>query len=56
MLIAGKFWMLIDSHVLSPKTDWPVNYIAAISVIDEFCVVAASASTIGMQKGEVGPQ
>lgn len=42
-------------HVLNPKTGWPVNYMAAVSVIGEFCVVAGSASTIGMLKGEAGP-
>lgn len=42
-------------HVLNPKTGWPVNYMAAVSVIGEFCVVAGSASTIGMLKGEDGP-
>ncbi|MBS0588742.1 MAG: FAD:protein FMN transferase [Proteobacteria bacterium] len=43
-------------HVLNPKTGWPVDYMAAVSVIGEFCVVAGSASTIGMLKGEDGPQ
>ncbi|MBS0422884.1 MAG: FAD:protein FMN transferase [Proteobacteria bacterium] len=43
-------------HVLNPKTGWPVNFMAAVSVIGEFCVVAGSASTIGMLKGEDGPQ
>jgi thiamine biosynthesis lipoprotein len=42
-------------HVLNPKTGWPVHYMAAVSVISEFCVVAGSASTIGMLKGEEGP-
>ena len=42
------------SHVLNPKTGWPVNYMAAVSVIGEFCVVAGSASTIGMLKEEQG--
>jgi thiamine biosynthesis lipoprotein len=41
-------------HVLNPKTGWPVNYMAAVSVIGEFCVVAGSASTIGMLKDEQG--
>ncbi len=41
-------------HVLNPKTGWPVNYMAAVSVIGEFCVVAGSASTIGMLKEERG--
>ena len=42
-------------HVLNPKTGWPVRYMAAVSVIGEFCVVAGSASTIGMLKEEDGP-
>ena len=42
-------------HVLNPKTGWPVNYMAGVSVIGEFCVVAGSASTIGMLKEEEGP-
>ncbi len=41
-------------HVLNPKTGWPVNYMAAVSVIGEFCVVAGSASTIAMLKQEQG--
>lgn len=41
-------------HVLNPKTGWPVSYMAAVSVIGEFCVVAGSASTIGMLKEEQG--
>lgn len=43
-------------HVLNPKTGWPVNDIAAVSVLGEFCVVAGSASTIGMLKGATGPE
>ncbi|MEK6735560.1 MAG: FAD:protein FMN transferase [Pseudomonadota bacterium] len=42
-------------HVLNPKTGWPVNHMAAVSVIGEFCVVAGSASTIGMLKEAQGP-
>lgn len=41
-------------HVLNPKTGWPVSYMAAVSVIGDFCVVAGSASTIGMLKEEQG--
>ena len=42
-------------HVLNPKTGWPVNHMAAVSVIGEFCVVAGSVSTIGMLKEAQGP-
>lgn len=39
-------------HVLNPKTGWPVRRMAAVSVIGELCVIAGSASTIGMLKEE----
>ena len=41
-------------HVLNPKTGWPVRYLAAVSVVGDFCVVAGSASTIAMLKEEQG--
>ena len=43
-------------HVLNPKTGWPVKHMAAVSVVSDFCVVAGSASTIGMLKEEQGPE
>jgi thiamine biosynthesis lipoprotein len=42
------------SHILNPKTGYPVSYLAAVSVISEFCVVAGSASTIAMLKEQQG--
>ena len=42
-------------HVLNPKTGWPVGYLAAVSVVGDFCVVAGSASTIAMLKEDKGP-
>jgi thiamine biosynthesis lipoprotein len=42
-------------HVLNPKTGWPVGYLAAVSVVGDFCVVAGSASTIAMLKEDAGP-
>ena len=42
-------------HVLNPKTGWPVKYMASVSVIADFCVIAGSASTIAMLKEEQGP-
>ncbi|MGR8934213.1 MAG: FAD:protein FMN transferase [Gammaproteobacteria bacterium] len=51
--------MVIDGirygHVLNPKSGWPVRYLASVSVIGDFCVVAGSASTIAMLKEENGP-
>ena len=43
-------------HVLNPFTGWPVRFMAAVSVIGDFCVVAGSASTIAMLKEEAGKQ
>ncbi len=37
-------------HILNPKTGWPVRRIAAVSVLGDLCVIAGSASTIGMLK------
>ncbi len=42
-------------HVLNPKTGWPVRYMASVSVVADFCVIAGSASTIAMLKQEAGP-
>lgn len=42
-------------HVLNPKTGWPVQHLASVSVIADFCVLAGSASTIAMLKEENGP-
>ncbi|MDV6343391.1 FAD:protein FMN transferase [Nitrosomonas sp. Is37] len=41
-------------HVLNPKTGWPVSWMAAVSVVGDFCVIAGSASTIGMLKDQQG--
>jgi FAD:protein FMN transferase len=42
-------------HVLNPKTGWPVKRMASVSVIGDFCLIAGSASTIGMLKEDKGP-
>jgi len=44
------------SHIINPKTGWPVKYMAAVSVVANFCLVAGSASTIGMLKEQDGGQ
>ena len=36
------------SHVLNPKTGWPVRGLASVTVIAEQCVIAGSACTIAM--------
>lgn len=42
------------SHILNPKTGWPSRHLACVSVVDDLCVVAGSASTIAMLKEEQG--
>lgn len=51
-------FMYIDgvrySHLLNPKTGWPVESLASVTVIADPCVVAGSATTIAMLKGHEG--
>lgn len=42
------------SHLLSPKTGWPVAGLSSVSVKAPQCVVAGSAATIAMLKGNQG--
>jgi thiamine biosynthesis lipoprotein len=42
-------------HILNPRTGWPVRHMAAVSVLGDRCVVAGSASTIGMLREAGGP-
>jgi FAD:protein FMN transferase len=42
-------------HILNPRTGWPVRRLAAVSAVGDLCVVAGSASTIGMLKEDQGP-
>lgn len=42
-------------HILNPKTGWPVQYLAAVTVLGELCVVAGSAATIALLKEQEGP-
>lgn len=47
--------MIVDGsrygHLLSPKTGWPVDSFASVSVVAGHCLVAGSASTIAMLRG-----
>lgn len=43
------------SHVLNPKTGWPVGHLTSVTVVSDHCVIAGSASTIAMLKEEQGP-
>lgn len=42
------------SHILHPKTGWPVLGLAAVSVIAPQCLIAGSASTIAILKESAG--
>lgn len=42
------------SHILNPKTGWPVRGLRAVSVIAPHCLIAGSTSTIAMLKAEDG--
>jgi thiamine biosynthesis lipoprotein len=42
------------SHILNPKTGWPVTGLRAVSVVAEHCIVAGSIATIAMLKGVQG--
>ncbi len=48
--------MLVDGvrygHILDPRTGWPVRGLAAVSVVAPHCLVAGTASTVAMLKGE----
>ncbi len=41
-------------HILDPRSGWPVNGLAAVSVVAPHCLVAGTASTVAMLKGEAG--
>ena len=51
-------FMIVDgrrySHLLDPKTGWPVEGLSAVTVVAEHCLVAGSACTIAMLKGKQG--
>ena len=42
-------------HILNPRSGWPVQHLAAVSVVAEFCLIAGSAATIAMLKEAQGP-
>ena len=44
------------SHVLSPKTGWPVNGLVGVTVLAGYCVIAGSACTIAMLMESRGKQ
>lgn len=44
------------SHILCPRTGWPVQGLASATVAAESCLLAGSASTIAMLRQRDGPQ
>lgn len=44
------------SHVINPKTAWPVEGLPSITVAAETCLSAGIAATIALLKGKSGPQ
>lgn len=50
MTIEGKRY----THILNPKTGWPIEGFSAVSVIASECLIAGSCSTVAMLKGEEG--
>jgi thiamine biosynthesis lipoprotein len=48
MMVDGKRY----THILNPKTGWPIESFCAVSVIASECLIAGSCSTIAMLKGE----
>jgi thiamine biosynthesis lipoprotein len=52
--------MVVDGrrygHILDPRTGWPVEGPAAVTVLADRCLVAGTASTIAMLRGcDAGP-
>jgi thiamine biosynthesis lipoprotein len=47
MVIGGRRY----SHILDPRTGWPVQGFAGVSVVASHCLLAGSASTVAMLKG-----
>jgi thiamine biosynthesis lipoprotein len=48
--------MIVDgvryAHILDPRTGWPVQGLACVTVVAPSCLVAGTATTIAMLKGE----
>jgi len=49
-LIKGKKY----SHILNPLTGWPVEGLSSVTVLADQCIVAGSAASIAVLKGEKG--
>lgn len=40
------------SHIINPKTGWPVDGFQSVSIFEESCLIAGTAATITMLSGE----
>jgi thiamine biosynthesis lipoprotein len=51
--------MIVDgvryAHILDPRSGWPVQSLACVSVLAPSCLIAGTATTIAMLKGDEGP-
>ncbi len=47
MIVAGRRY----GHILDPRTGWPVDGLASVSVVASHCLIAGTASTVAMLKG-----
>lgn len=47
IIIDGKTY----SHILNPKTGWPVEGISSVTVVADHCLIAGSLTTIAFLKG-----
>jgi thiamine biosynthesis lipoprotein len=43
-------------HVLDPRSGWPVQHLASVTVLADFCVLAGSAATIALLREADGPR
>lgn len=50
LVVNGKRY----SHLLDPRTGWPVRGLSSVSVVADSCMVAGSVSTIAMLMGSAG--
>ena len=50
MIIAGIHY----GHILNPKTGWPVQGLMAVSVVADHCLLAGTATTLALLKGDDG--
>ncbi|HZP13413.1 MAG TPA: FAD:protein FMN transferase [Nevskiaceae bacterium] len=42
-------------HILNPRTGWPAQHLASVSVLAPQCLIAGTATTIAILKEEQGP-